>query len=128
MKTVYIYSAGSCDSLSRTGTAESLLECNGKAKYLVKQYTDTTANRCVIQGLIAGVESIKKPCSVLLVTSTPIGLKGAAQGKGINADLICTLFEALQERKCTFDFEVWSGRGEELRSKVVAGRLKLGGA
>lgn len=122
MKTISIYSVGSCDAATRLGTAESLLEYNGKTKYLYQQLQDTTANRCIIEGLIAGVGQLKEPCSVLLVTATEIGVKKAARGKGVNVKLVGRLIKDLQERGCVFDFEVWAGRGDELRSKVVAGR------
>ncbi|WP_264312444.1 hypothetical protein [Pseudomonas putida] len=125
MKTVFIYSVGSCDTATRLGTAESLLEYNGKTKYLNQQLQDTTANRCIIEGLIAGVGQLKEPCSVRLVTATKIGLQKAARGKGVNADLVASLIRDLQERDCVFDFEVWEGRGDELRSKIVAGRSGL---
>lgn len=122
MKTVSIYSVGSCDATTRLGTAESLLEYKGKTKYLYQQLQETTANRCIIEGLIAGVGQLKEPCSVLLVTATKIGVEKAVRGKGVNADLVGRLIKDLQERECVFDFEVWEGRGDELRSKVVAGR------
>jgi ribonuclease HI len=122
MKTISIYSVGSCDTATRLGTGESLLEYNGKTKYLYQQLQDTTANRCIIEGLIAGVRQLKEPCSVLLVTATKIGVKKAIRGKGVNADLMGRLIKDLRERECVFDFEVWEGRGDELRFKVVAGR------
>lgn len=122
MKNVSIYSVGSCDTGTRIGTAESLLEYNGKTKYLNQQLQDVTANRCIIEGLIAGVGQLKEPCYVLLVTATKIGVEKALRGKGVNADLVGRLLKDLQEQECVFDFEVWEGRGDELRMKVVAGR------
>ncbi|MCK6190986.1 hypothetical protein [Pseudomonas sp. EYE_354] len=122
MKTISIYSVGSCDTTTRLGTAESLLEYNGNTKYLHQQLQNTTVNRCIIEGLISCVDQLKEPCSVLLVTATKIGVQKALRGKGINADLVGRLIKDLQKRDCTFNFEVWEGRGDELRSKVMAGR------
>lgn len=122
MKSVSIYAVGSCDARTRVGSAEALLEYNGRTKYLHIQLEDTTANRCIIEGLIAGVSQLKEPCSVLLITATKIGVEKALRGKGVNADLVGNLITSLQARGCTFDFDVWEGRGDELRSKVVSGR------
>lgn len=59
---------------------------------------------------------------MLLVTATKIGVEKAVRGKGVNADLVGKLIQDLRERECVFEFEVWEGRGDELRCKVVAGR------
>jgi ribonuclease HI len=122
MKAISIYSVGSCDAATRIGSAETLLEYNGRTKYLHQRVQDTTANRCIIQGLIAGVALLKEPCSVLLVTATKIGVEKAIRGKGVNSDLVCKLINDLQARGCIFEFEVREGRGNELRSHVAAGR------
>ena len=122
MKTISIYSIGSCNASTRIGSAEPLLEYNGRTKYIHLQLQDTTVNRCIIEGLIAAVAQLKEPCSVVLVTTTNIGVEKAIRGKGVNVDLVDKLIKSLQQRGCTFDFEVWEGRGEELRQRVVGGR------
>lgn len=122
MKAIDINSVGSCDAGTREGFSEVLLEYNGKAKYVHLQIHDTTANRCIIEGLIAGVRLIKEPCAVRLITATKIGVEKAVRGKGVNFDLVRTLIAELQARQCTFDFDVWEGRGNELRSKIASGR------
>lgn len=122
MKAIGIYSVGSCDAGTREGFCEVLLEYNGKSKYVHLHIHDTTANRCIIEGLLTGVRLIKEPCAVTLTTATKIGVERALRGKGVNFDLVQTLIAELQARRCTFDFDVWEGRGEELRSKVVSGR------
>lgn len=122
MKAISIYAVGSCNAETREGFGEVLLEYNTKVKYLLVVAHDTTASRCIIKGLITGVKLIKEPCAVTLVTSTKIGVTKVVRGNGVNTDLVRTLILELQERQCTFRFDVWAGRGEELRSKVAAGR------
>lgn len=122
MKNVVICSVGSCDAGTREGSAEALLDYQGRTKYLHLRLRDTTANRCIIEGLIAGVKHLKEPCVVTLVTATKIGVEKAVRGKGVNANLVVSLVRELQARDCTFDFEVWEGKGDVLRSRVIAGR------
>ncbi|MCE0321951.1 hypothetical protein LVW14_26860, partial [Klebsiella pneumoniae] len=74
MKMVKIYSTGSCDAATREGSAEVVLECEGKIKYLTFSYSDTTANRCILQGLIDGVNCLKKPCNVELISGFVNGM------------------------------------------------------
>lgn len=87
MKMVKIYSTGGCDAATREGSAEIVLECEGKIKYLTFSYSDTTANRCILHGLIDGVNCLKKPCNVELISSCELGVKKAQKGKGVNVDL-----------------------------------------
>lgn len=49
MKMVKIYSTGSYDAVTREGSAEVVLKCEKKIKYLTFFYSDTTANRCILQ-------------------------------------------------------------------------------
>lgn len=122
MTLVSIYSVGSCDTATREGAAEVLLEHPAKVKHLHLQFRDTTVNRCIIEGLIEAVRQLKKPCIVRLVTSTKIGAEKARRGKGVNVDLVRKLVNLLREKQCAFDFDVWEGRGGELRAKVESGR------
>lgn len=124
MKTIHIYATGSCDTASRIGTAESLLEYKDRTKYLSRRLENTTANRCIIQGLIIAVEQIKEPCSVVLITATPVGAKQAARGKGVNVDLVLELLHTLNARDCTYAFEVWPGRGDEVRQRILSRRVR----
>lgn len=121
LKKVTISSTGSCDAATRAGFYEILLEYSGKRKYLRRKLTDTTANRCIIQGLIDGVLALKKPCEVTLVAATPLGLSGVPKLKGPNVDLLRELVSALEERDCPFKFEVVGGQGDELRRQIRAG-------
>lgn len=120
-KKVTISSVGSCDAATRLGHFEALMEYNGKPKYLKHELTDTTANRCIIQGLIDGVRNLREPCEVTLVAATSLGLSSFPRLKGPNADILQVLVSALEERNCTFTFEVVGGQGDELRSRIRMG-------
>jgi predicted GIY-YIG superfamily endonuclease len=121
LKKVTISSVGSCDTATRLGFYEALMECNGKRKYLRRDLTDTTANRCIIQGLIDGVSNLKEPCEVILVASTSLGLAALPKLKGPNVDLLQKLVSSLQESRSPFTFEVVAGHGDELRQRIRLG-------
>lgn len=120
-KKVTISSVGSCDAATRLGYFEALMEYNGKRKYLRHDLADTTANRCIIQGLIEGVRNLREPCEVMLVTSTSLGLPKL---KGANTDLLRLLVSELEERNCTFTSNVVDGQGDDLRSRIRMGKAE----
>jgi len=118
MKNVKIYSIGHCDTSSRKGRYEALLEYNENRKYLIKEVNDTTANRCIIIGLIDSVSSLKEPCAIELITTTKIGLRGLSKGKGPNVDLLKKLMDTIQEKGCEFEFVELEGKGAEINAKI----------
>ena len=91
----------------------------GKRQYLKHDLVDTTANRCIIQGLIEGVRNLREPCEVTLVTSTSLGLPKL---KGTNVDILRVLVSALEERNCTFTSNVVDGQGDDLRNRIRMGK------
>ena len=118
---VTISSVGSCEPATRLGLYEVLMEYNGKSKYLKRDLTDTTVNRCIIQGLIDGVKRLRKPCEVVLVASTSLGLSSLPKLKGPNADILRVLVATLEEKNCVFTFDFASGQGDELRNRIRTG-------
>lgn len=122
LKKVTISSVGSCDTETRFGSYEVLLEYNGRRKYLKRNLHDTTVNRCIIQGLIDGALLLKEPCNVNLVTSTSIGLSSFPKLKGPNADMLKELVAIIENRGCKFTFEIVAGQGDILRRHVHCGQ------
>ena len=124
MKMVKIYSIGSCDAATRVGSAEVVLECEGKTKYLAFSYSDTTVNRCILQGLVDGVNCLNKPCNVELISSCELGVKKAQKGKGVNVDLHKKLGEILIKKECEYSFSVMYGEGDSLNAFIRRHRKK----
>ncbi len=120
MKEVTIYSIGSCDTTTRKGRYNASLQYGEHVKYLAAEVSDTTANRCIILGLLAAVERLKEPCLVTLVTSTPIGVRKGERAKGPNGDLVKSLLQALALGGHDANFDVWSGRGDELNALIAS--------
>ena len=118
MKSVTIYSIGSCVTETRKGLFEVVLAYGEHRKYLTEAVNDTTANRCVILGLIAAVKLLKEPCNVTLITTTRVGLRGLAKGKGPNLDLLHELISLLSEKQCEFEFNELEGEGKSVNAFV----------
>jgi hypothetical protein len=120
MKSVVIYSIGSCDASTRIGSYDALLDFEGRTRRLHRELHDTTANRLIIQGLIDAVCALKEPCQLKLTTATAIGVSKSALKKGVNADAVHELLEALTKGRHAFDFDVREGEGEHLRRTIMA--------
>lgn len=118
MKDVKIYSIGSCDSETRVGKYEALLEYGEHRKYLTSIVKDTTANRCIIEGLIVSVGMLKVPCNVQMISTTKLGLSGLRKNKGPNVDLLRKLIDLLARRYCEFEFVEEVGKGEEINGYI----------
>ena len=122
MKNVKIFSIGSCVPETRIGSYEALLEYGKHQKYISANQKDTTANRCIITGLIEALKCLKEPCHVELVTTTQIGLAGLKKNKGPNVDLLQQLIQLLQELECEFKFNEATGRGDEINAYIRAAK------
>lgn len=119
MKKVKVYSIGSCHTDSKIGKYEALLEYGIHRKYLTEEISDTTANRCIIIGFIAGVTKIKEPCNIELISTTKVGLSGLARNKGPNLDLLKELISLLSEKESEFEFNEAIGKGEAINSYIA---------
>lgn len=117
---VKIYSTGSCDARTRVGRYTALLQYKAHFKVVNGELQDTTANRCIITGLIEAVKLLKKPCRVNLITSTAIGVKRVhRKGKeGVNADIVKVLLDFLNQKQCDPNFIVVEGEGDELNNFI----------
>lgn len=118
LKKVSIYSVGSCDPTTRVGRYHAMLEFGEKRKYLTKDLSNTTVNRCIIQGLIDCVDLLKTPCAVELITATLIGANTIKRGKGVNHDLLSILVEKLNGKDCTMSFNAREGEGDTLSTYI----------
>ncbi|HHY26722.1 MAG TPA: hypothetical protein GX523_08260 [Desulfitobacterium dehalogenans] len=118
---VKIYSIGSCNPQTRLGRYTALLQYKSHFKVVDGDLRDTTANRCIITGLIEAVKLLKKPCRVNLITSTSIGVnKVIKNDKGTNADIVRILLNILAEKQCDRSFIVVQGEGEELNEFIFS--------
>ncbi len=71
----FIMSIGSCDSVAGVGSYIAVLHYKGKSKVLKKTNIPTSsANKCILTGIIDAAASIKSPTDVIILSSTPLGL------------------------------------------------------
>jgi ribonuclease HI len=70
VKKVYIYSDGACSGNPGPGGYAVILEYNGTELELSGGEENTTNNRMELMGVITGLESLKEPCDVTIVSDS----------------------------------------------------------
>lgn len=67
---VYIYTDGACSGNPGKGGWGAILKYRGHIKELSGYDPDTTNNRMELMGAIKGLQALKKPCDVVLITDS----------------------------------------------------------
>jgi ribonuclease HI len=113
---VELFTDGACKGNPGPGGWGALLVCKGVEKELWGGEANTTNNRMELMGAIRGLEELKRPCEVLLVTDSQYVMKGinewmdnwkkrgwktAAKEPVKNADLWKLLDEQVNRHKVT---------------------------
>jgi hypothetical protein len=119
MKDVTIYSSASCDWNSREGRFFTALEYQGQFKYITGLQTETTADRCILTGFLESLHLINEPCNLILVTATRIAFNRLGNPRGRNKELKELLLKLVKDKDCEFKFDVWTGGGDRLKSKLA---------
>lgn len=70
MKTVTIYTDGSCRGNPGPGSWAANLSYDGHEKYIRGDCEDTTNNRMELQAVISGLRALKYPCNVELYSDS----------------------------------------------------------
>ena len=70
MKTVRLYSDGSCLNNPGVGAWACILEYNGHEREMSNYDLNTTNNRMELMGVIRGLEALKEPCRVEVYTDS----------------------------------------------------------
>ena len=76
---VEIFSDGACRGNPGPGGWGVLLRYNGREKELYGGEAETTNNRMELMAAIRGLESLKKPSTVILTTDSQYVMKGATE-------------------------------------------------
>ncbi len=76
---VEIYSDGACSGNPGPGGYGTIMCYADNIKELCGYNPDTTNNRMEMMGAIAGLEALKKPCSVTMVTDSQYVCKGMTE-------------------------------------------------
>jgi ribonuclease HI len=118
MKEVNLYADGACSGNPGPGGYGAVLECGGKRREMSAGFVRTTNNRMELRGVIAGLESLKEPCVVRVVTDSQYVVNGIGQGwaakwrsngwmrnrkeKALNSDLWERLLNLCDQHTVTF--------------------------
>ena len=144
MKKVTIYSDGACSGNPGPGGYGTILSFNGKEKELSGGYRDTTNNRMELLRAIAGLEALREPCSVTMVTDSRYVVDGIEKGwarkwkangwmrnrkeRASNVDLWERLLAALDRHHVTFRWvRGHNGHPENERCDRLAVAASTGG-
>ena len=80
MKQVTIYTDGACSGNPGAGGWGTILDYNGRQKELSGAEAQTTNNRMELTAVIAGLQALKEPCRVLIVTDSQYVVNGIEKG------------------------------------------------
>ncbi|MCX7725561.1 MAG: ribonuclease HI [Chitinispirillaceae bacterium] len=80
MKEVTIYSDGACSGNPGPGGYGVILSYKGKEKELSGGFSNTTNNRMELMAVIVGLEALKEPCKVTVVTDSRYVVDGIEKG------------------------------------------------
>ena len=112
----FIMSIGSCDSVAEVGSYQAVLYYKGKSKVLKKTDIPTSsANKCILEGVLDAATSIKLSTDVIILSSTPLGFNTS---KSKNYRYCDEIYRVLSEKGCSIFAAVCQGKGSELISLV----------
>jgi len=120
MKHVMLYADGACSGNPGPGGYGTILECDGRHKELSAGYKRTTNNRMELRAIIAGLEALRQPCQVEVVTDSQYVVNAMTKGwarkwrrngwmrnrkeKALNPDLWERLLELSEQHQVTFSW------------------------
>lgn len=83
MKQIRIYSDGACVGNPGPGGYGIILQYGGERRERSQGYRLTTNNRMELMGVIAGLETLREPCDVRVVTDSEYVVKGMTEGRAL---------------------------------------------
>lgn len=120
MKQVTIYTDGACSGNPGPGGYGVILRCNGQERELSGGFRKTTNNRMELMGAISGLDVLKEPCEVTIITDSQYLVNAIEKGwarkwksmgwmrnnkeKALNPDLWERLLTLLSKHKVKFQW------------------------
>jgi ribonuclease HI len=80
MKKITLFADGACSGNPGRGGYGAILRFGDHEKELSAGYADTTNNRMELMGVISGLESLKEPCDVTVITDSQYVVNAMRQG------------------------------------------------
>ena len=113
---VVIFGYGGANTDTERGYYRIGLAYKMRLRVVEDQMPGRSANRCMLQGMLAAAQHIKKPCHVIIYTSVSLGFTKAKKGKGPNLDLCNAIEECLKEKGCTLELNIVQNTMAEIRT------------
>ncbi len=120
VKSVEIYADGACSGNPGPGGFGVILSYNGRTKEISGGFSNTTNNRMELMAAISGLESLKEPCNVTLITDSRYVVDGIEKGwalrwkkngwmrnrkePALNSDLWERLLKAIERHNVKFNW------------------------
>lgn len=86
MRTVTIYTDGACRGNPGPGGWAAVLTCDEHVRELAGAEPQTTNNRMELQAIVRGLEAIRKPCEITVLSDSKYAI-GALTGNKSKANL-----------------------------------------
>lgn len=109
---------GSCDVYLREGSYTCWMILGDKYKKITKELRDTTANKCILTGVIDAISFLKRPIPIEVITTTQIGIRMGLRGSGQNFDLVKPILDKVISRDIHAKFYACEGEGKIINDFV----------
>ena len=137
MKKVNLYTDGACSGNPGPGGYGAILEYGGRKKELSGGYVETTNNRMELMAVIKGLDALKEPCDVTVISDSKYvtdainkgwvysweanGWRKSDKKPALNVDLWECLLALMDEHQVTFTWvEGHAGHPENERCDQLA--------
>lgn len=110
-----IISLGSCIKSSNKGKYCVLIYYKDKVKLLEDNIETNSANVCILKGMLAAVDQIKKPTHIYFVSGCPVGFHSP---KGHNRNLCECIYANVVQKNCTAEIVEIPNQMESLKDYI----------
>lgn len=100
MDTINIWLSGSGGNTTTNGYFQYIIQYKNTKMYEKQMVAGATANQAFIHGAIHAVRRISKPGRICIIVPTALGFEKAFEGKGVNANLISSLYDEIVKKGC----------------------------
>lgn len=119
IRDINIWITASGCSGGKEGQLRYILQYGNGTKFGEEMLSGATANQAYIQGAIHAVRRITGSFRICIIVPTALGFEKGFRGKGVNGELIGTLYEEIAKRGCTLT-EVRYLNGADVIKKYIA--------
>ena len=97
-KHVLVHATASCDSTSKLGRFFATLTYNNQSKYVTGDLANTTADKCIITGVIEAVNLVREACNLSISIPTKLAFDDFGYPSGSNIQLKTCFVNPIAEK------------------------------